>query len=218
VDAIAYPRISSNYQRSKLLCEKSTYVSPSYIHLGPVQHNKKVEEIIFFNPTNVIYNILSGNHLQELNEDFVSESKGSPLFVQKMKQFHGDDIITGFCDSPAAKEIYNTVPENEFPPILICIYADGVDRDQMGHSSLLNRVHITYIRVLNLCDFGMRQRDDYRIIQIMYEESIRQFGYKHVHRHLISKLTDLINEGFLFDGHRHAVRLCFLQVKIKYNN
>ena len=86
----------------------------------------------------------------------------------------------------------------------------------MGHSTLKNRVHITYLRVINLCDFGLRQRDDYRMIQILYEDTVKKFGYSRVHEPLIAKLQILINEGLFIHGRKHAVRLAYLQVIIFY--
>jgi len=138
---------------------------------------------------------------------------GRPMFVEEIKRVYGDEVITGYLDSPAVKEILSTVPEDEMPPVLISLYADGVDRDSMGHSTLLNRVHATYLQVLNVNTYGIRQRDDYRLIQLGYEDSLRKFGYNSFHKHLVNKLSTLILEGIELEGKKHAVRLCYLQVK-----
>jgi len=213
-DAITSPELSNSYQRRKLLRDKKENLRESYIELGPVPENPKLQSIIVFDPKEVVQNLLTNHTLQPVNHLYESQSKGSPRFVQHIKQLFGDELITGYMDSPSAKEIMKGVPEIELPAVMLGIYADGVDRDSMGHSTLVNRVHATYVKILNLSNFGLREQDDYRLIQIGYEDSLRKFGYNRFHKHLVSKLVDLVNDGIIINQKKHAVRLCYLQVLI----
>ena len=213
-EALTSQKLHSTYNRKKVLQEKTSHVRESYVNLGPVQENPKLESIVVFDPRDVIRNILSNHRLESFDSHMKCFENGRPMFVEEIKRVYGDEVITGYLDSPALKEILNTVPEDEMPPVLISLYADGVDRDSMGHSSLLNRVHATYIQVLNLNTYGIRQRDDYRLIQLGYEDSLRKFGYNAFHKHLVANISNLIRDGMEINGRRHAVRLCFLQVNI----
>jgi len=112
----------------KLLREKSSHLSESYINLGPVPENPKLQSLIVFDPKEVIQNLLSVQKLQPVNNRFESQSKGSPSFVQHIKEVFGDEVITNYMDSPSAKEIMNIVPEDELPAVMLSIYADGVNR------------------------------------------------------------------------------------------
>ena len=115
-EAITSTSLVSNYQRRKSLSKKKLHLVPTYINLEPVQHNLKLEKIILFDPKSVLENILIQTSLQEVDSNFKSVEKGAPSFVLKMKSKYSDDMITGYCDSPAAKRIFQTVPDNEFPP------------------------------------------------------------------------------------------------------
>lgn len=117
-----------------------------------------------------------------------------------------------FCNLILWCRLLETVPLEERPPILISIYADGIDRDEMARSSGRNKLHCSYMRIINLCNSGLRSRYDYDLIMILHEATIAKYGYDACHERLIAQITKLVNFGVLIDGKRHAVRIAYLQV------
>ncbi len=117
------------------------------------------------------------------------------------------------CISFLFCRLLQTVPEDERPPILLSIYADGIDRDQTIHSSGRHKVHCTYIRVLNLCESGCLSRYDYELVQIVHESTLADFGYDRCHEELVSKISEVVTSGIIVNGQKHAVRVAYLQVR-----
>jgi hypothetical protein len=106
------------------------------------------------------------------------------------------------------------MPEDEKPPVLLAIYADGIDRDEALHSSGRHKIHCTYLRFLNMEPLAScRSRYDYEIIQLINEDTLKQYGYDRCNMELVSMLENLVSNGItLDDGRKHAVRLAYLQV------
>jgi hypothetical protein len=68
--------------------------------------------------------------------------------------------------------LLETVPEEERPPVLLSLYADGIDRDVPTHSSSNNKLHCTYMNVLNMCAFGCRSRYNYELVMLLHEATL----------------------------------------------
>jgi hypothetical protein len=77
-------------------------------------------------------------------------------FQFRLKDVYGSNIVTSYLDSPAHSRLMQTVPISQRPPVLLAIYADALDCDQMLKSSANNKIHCTYIKVLNAQKFGTR--------------------------------------------------------------
>ncbi len=104
------------------------------------------------------------------------------------------------------------MPEEERPPVLISFYADGLDRDVPTHSSGNNKLHCTYINVLNLCAFGCRSRYNYELVMLLHEATLAKYGYNRCHKKLIFQISTLVKQGIVINGQKHAVRVAYLQV------
>lgn len=82
----------------------------------------------------------------------------TPSYARKLKEKFHSEVVTGYFDSPAHARLLETVPCDQRPPVLLAIYADGLDRDGMVHSSGKNKLHCTYVKVINTFQFGRRSK------------------------------------------------------------
>jgi hypothetical protein len=121
-----------------------------------------------------------------------------------------------FLNSSILCRLLETVPEEERPPILLSIYADGIDRDQTLHSSGQHKLHCTYIKFVNLSPFGCRSRYDYELVQLLNEEAIKVYGYNTCHEIIVSKISNVVENGIMLNGRKHAVRVAYLQVNMYF--
>jgi hypothetical protein len=64
------------------------------------------------------------------------------------------------------QDITKSVPKGEGPAIFIQIYSDDIDRDAMGKSSGRNKLHLTYLRILNITDGIARSPRQYNLLQV----------------------------------------------------
>ncbi len=64
--------------------------------------------------------------------------------------------MTSFLDSPAHNLLLQTVPTQQRPPVLLAIYADALDCDNLPRSSAKHKVHCTYVQVINARKYGYR--------------------------------------------------------------
>jgi hypothetical protein len=74
-------------------------------------------------------------------------------------------VSASYLDGERHMDILDTV-EQRSSVIEIVIYADGLDRDLMGHSSGRNKIHVTYVLILNLTCGRPRSADDYHLLQV----------------------------------------------------
>ncbi len=135
-----------------------------------------------------------------------------PSYARRLKDIHKSKIVTSFLDSPSHENLLLTVPFDQRPPVFVAIYADAIDRDQMLHSSARNKLHCTYLKVLNVAEFGLRSRDDYELYMVLNEATIKRKGYQACHEALVANLSKVIASGISIDGKNHAVRLAYIQV------
>jgi hypothetical protein len=119
-------------------------------------------------------------------------------------------MYASFRDGERYQRILDTVDEDERPPILIQLYSDGLDRDAMGHSSLRNKVHFTYIKVLNTTDGKERSPLDYGLVQVMYDKTLKELEYPTAMAPITTLIAKLVENGIVWKGRKHAVRLANL--------
>jgi|SanBayMetagenome_1026888.scaffolds.fasta_scaffold13365_2 hypothetical protein len=81
----------------------------------------------------------------------------------------GIPVYASYKDGERHMDILETV-DSSTTVIEIIIYADGLDRDQMGHTSARNKIHVTYVLILNLTCGRPRSADDYHLLQVTQDE------------------------------------------------
>jgi|APCry1669192806_1035432.scaffolds.fasta_scaffold13593_2 hypothetical protein len=89
-------------------------------------------------------------------------------FLSALFSFHfrktGIPLFATYVDGHRHTDIVASVGQSSV--IEIIIYADGLDRDMMGHTSGRNKVHLTYVQILNLSVGRQRSADDYHLLQV----------------------------------------------------
>lgn len=202
-NAIMAPSISSRWLRDNAITEIACPVDESTV---VVRSEEQSAEVILFDVKEVIRAKLehSGWGNRVINT--------IPSYAQQLKAQFGNGIVTGYFDSPAYKELLQTVPFDQRPPIVFGLYADALDRDAGIHSSSKHQIHCTYIQVLNVREFGLRKRTDYELVMLINEKSMKTCSYDVCQQKLISSIVDLVNSGLEIGGKLHAVRLSYLQV------
>lgn len=209
-NAMLNNKCQTSHQRKRQLEYETDFVTPITMKLGPIPHYPKLENVIIFPPQTILDSIFKSG-TTDLT-DYIAKS--TLPYVANIKKTC-PATISSYFDANSHNRVMESVPDDQKPPIFLGLYADGVDRDQATHSSNLNKIHLTYLKILNLPSEGVRKKDDFRLLQLCYEDTIKHFGYNSVHKSLVHQLTLLINEGYTINGKTHAVRLCYLQVKEK---
>ena len=74
------------------------------------------------------------------------------------------ELFASYRDGHRHQDILASVGQGSV--IEIMIYADGLDRDMMGHTSGRNKIHLTYVLILNLTVGRPRSADDYHLLQV----------------------------------------------------
>lgn len=201
------PNLSTQHRRTNELNVIANPLPYSKVNLSL---DDKSDEYHVFNLADVIKDKIERTNC-DLMESYATDC--IPSFLKEIKAKYGADVVTSFFDSPSHDQLLLTVPFDQRPPIFISLYADALDRDQILHSSGRNKIHCTYLRVLNAAKFGLRKRDDYELVMLVNESTIKAHGYDLCHQPLLSQLVDLISSGMMIRGKRHAVRLAYLQVR-----
>jgi len=202
---VSNPCLKTEYMRRKELSSMREILTPKKIVLDQ-------DNIIYcFDPAEIIKNKLDRSEIP-ITDSYPMDC--IPLYARGMKEKFHSSIITSFLDSPAHERILSTVPYDQHPPVIFSIYADGIDRDNPLHSSLKNKLHCTYLRILNVCQFGGRSRDDYELAMMINEKSIRNKGYSMCHEGFVAGMKKLIDSGITINGKNHAVRLAYIQVGV----
>lgn len=200
--------VTTHYRREKLLSKEYGVCGTMKIELE--KENVDPVEVTLFDLHQIIQDDVA--KCVKFNNDYPTTC--IPGYAKALKNRFGPAVVTSFLDSPAHAEILRTVPEEERPPVLLSIYADGLDRDQMARSTLTNKLHCTYLRIINVHQFGARSRHDYKLVMVMPDDAINTFGYLECHREFIKRLSTLVKGGIEIDGKIHAVRLAYLQVNV----
>jgi hypothetical protein len=162
---------------------------------------EKFESLILFNPTNILLNQIN------------AKGKSVQAHTQSRKTFLktvDETILDGFFGSKRHQILEKTIPENQKPAYFFAIYADGLDRDLMGHSTQLNKLHVTFLKLLTENQLASGLRDDYSLVQIAYEGTFSKYGYNSVYAALVSQINQLVETGLVINGKIHAVRLAYL--------
>jgi len=203
--------LSSRHLREKTIANTVVPVQEN-IHTVSLTSSDESAEVIIFDVKEVIEAKLmrsgwGGRAIQAV-----------PSYAQTLKSIYGNQIVTGFLDSPSYEELLLTVPFDQRPPIVFGLYADAIDRDAGTNSSGKNQIHCTYLQVLNTREFGLRKRDDYEIVMLINDKSIKKYSYEACHKKLIRSIKNTINSGIKVNGVLHAVRLAYLQVNFSYTS
>ena len=171
--------------------------------------NSTNHNVLYFDVEKLVKEKL-GQSAQPLQKDY--EDKCIPAYVRGMREkFQYKSIISSYLDSPAHSKILETVPVMERPPVLLQIYADDIDRDQTLHSTSNNRIHCTYVRIMNATQFGLRSKDDYNLAMLAKSSTVKEHGYENCQKPFIDNLRALIISGIFVSGKKHAVRVAQLQ-------
>ncbi len=171
--------------------------------------NSSEHNILYFDVEKLVQKKLLQSVLP-LPEGYQSDC--TPIYVQGMKEtMQLTTLVSSYLDSPAHAKILETVPMDERPPVLLQIYADDIDRDQTLHSTLKNRLHCTYVRVMNTTQFGQRSKDDYSLAVLAKSTTNKKFGYANCQKTFINNLKALVSNGIFINGKKHAVRVAQLQ-------
>jgi len=205
-NALNLPELSTRYRREKALEQRASLLKGNIM---PAVPGNEPGDILIYDAREVLE-----DKLQRSSCVLEDTKLLTPQYTQELKRRFGSQIITGFFDSPAYESILLTVPFDERPPIMIGIYADGLDRDSMLYSSGQNKIHCTSMKILNTARFGLRKPDDYELLMVLNETLLKKYGYNTCHKALISQLTSLVTSGITYHGKKHAVRLAYLQVKM----
>jgi hypothetical protein len=156
---------------------------------------------------NTILNALeSSNWNPDRNAGFPEEMDN----VKYMRR-RGFPLIAGYRDSVRYKEVEASVLPEERPAIHLLLYSDEFDRDMMGSSSQRHKMHVSYIRVLNLVDGLCRTPEDYHLVQVLPSQILKDVGYQKVMLPLIADLKKVVEDGITYKGRKFAVRLATLQ-------
>ena len=131
-------------------------------------------------------------------------------YVKNLKR-RDPDLLSSFRDGERYKDVLADVPLDEQPPVLLQVYADGLDRDLMGFTSGRNKIHVTCIRNIGLYDGLPRSPSQYKLIQLLNENVKSSNRYEEVMLPLVEDLKQLVEEGIVYRGRKHAVRLVHLQ-------
>ena len=131
-------------------------------------------------------------------------------YVKNLKR-RVPELLSSFRDGERYKDVLGDVPVDQQPPVLLQVYADGLDRDLMGFTSGRNKIHVTCIRNIGLYDGLPRSPSQYKLIQLLNENVKSSNRYEEVMLPLVEDLNQLVQEGIFYRGRKHAVRLVHLQ-------
>lgn len=149
----------------------------------------------------------------EANHWEPNEHNGFPSEMEHVKSLRTYDagLIASYRDSIRYREVEASIPPEERPGIHLQLYSDEFDRDLMSSSSKRHKVHVTYLRVLNVVDGRRRSPEEYRLLQILPSQVLHVNGYQTTMRPLVEDIISVVTNGLTFRGRKFGVRLAILQ-------
>jgi hypothetical protein len=201
------PSLKSTYQRKSVANEYADILQPQVNATFPVLKSSIVFSIYHVSLETTLLNLLIAKKWDpDHNEGFPPEMD----YVRKLRMY-GLALTAGYKGSTRYKEVEASVPPEEKPGIHLQLYADELDRDMMGSSSGRNKIHVVYIKVLNLTDGLCRTSEDYHLLQVMPSQTLKANDYENVMRPLVADLLAVVEKGIVYNGRRFGVRLATLQ-------
>ena len=156
------------------------------------------------------HSILAALEAKNWEPDANSGFQAEMDHVKNLRRYD-NGVIASYRDSSRYKEVEASVPPEQQPGIHLQLYSDEFDRDLMGSSSKRHKVHVTYLRVLNVADGLRRTPEDYHLVQIVPSQTLQSNGYVHVMRPLIADIATVVRNGIEYGGKTFGVRLAILQ-------
>ena len=201
------PALSST-QRRKTEANTLAHILPSQqnmsMHIIKAGNNSAIQNVSF---EETIVNALEAKNWDpDRNQGFPEEME----YVQYMRR-RGYHVMAGYRDSLRCKEVEASVRPEERPAIHLQLYSDEFDRDMMGSSSQRHKMHVTYVRVLNLADGLCRTPEDYHLVQVLPSRILKAVGYEMAMLTLVQDLKKVVENGIEYRGKKFAVRLATLQ-------
>ena len=206
-ECFLHPNLASPHCRKRQAESLATVLRNQVDNTFPVLKSATKSDIHRVNVKNIIIAALEAlNWKPSQNDGFPEEMD----YARKLLR-SGEAITAGYKGSVRYREVEATVPPNERPGIHLLIYADELDRDKMGSSSGRNKIHLTYVKILNLTDGLCRTSDDYHLLQIAPSETLKVNEYQHVMRPVIENIAEVVRNGVRYKGKKYGVRLATLQ-------
>ena len=200
-------KLKSNYARLRQANALTNVLTPEYITSFPNIQGTHSGDIIRMNVKDVLLRELDDSNWEpDVNFGLPEEYD----YVKELKR-RVPEVWASFRDSERYKDVLADVPIDQQPPVLLQVYADGLDRDLMGFTSGRNKIHVTCIRNIGLYDGLPRSPSQYKLIQLMNENVKSVNRYEEVMLPIVEDLKQLVEEGILYRGRKHAVRLAHLQ-------
>ncbi len=140
-------------------------------------------------------------------------NNGFPAEMDHVKnlRMYDDTLIASYKDSIRYQEVEASIPPEDRPGIHLQLYSDEFDRDLMGSTSKRHKVHVTYLRILNIVDGLRRSPDDYHLIQILPSQTLQANGYVTTMAPLVQEIATVVENGISYRGRKFGVRLSILQ-------
>ena len=206
-ECFLHPNLASAHRRKRQAESLATVLNNQVDSAFPVLKSATKSDIHHVNVTDIIIAALESKNWEPTQNDGFPEEMD---YARKLL-WSGKAITAGYKGSARYREVEATVPARERPGIHLLIYADELDRDKMGSSSGRNKIHLTYVKILNLTDGVCRTPDDYHLLQIAPSETVKVNEYQHVMRPMIENIAEVVRNGVRYKGRKYGVRLATLQ-------
>lgn len=201
------PSLHSTYSRKSMANRFANVIEPQVNTTFPVLKSSITSAIYQVSLEDTILTLLDANNWDpDNNEGFLPEMD----YVTNLRG-SGFNVHAGYKGSTRYKEVEATVQPHEKPAIHLQLYADELDRDMMGSSSGRHKIHVVYVKILNLTDGQCRTSEDYHLLQIMPNQTLKANDYENVMRPLVADVSSVVEQGIEYKGRRFGVRLATLQ-------